>query len=125
VSDRHVCRRLLRPSILALLGAVPLAVAASLPVPDPTRPAVPLPAPEATPATPATAAPALVLQSTLIAGEQSSVIINGQRLRRGDRLGDARVAAIGPGWVRLESAAGSTELRLSHSSSSFVRPVNR
>lgn len=122
MSDRHVCRRLLRSSILALLGAVPLAVAASLPVPDPTRPAVPLPAPEATPAT---AAPALVLQSTLIAGEQSSVIINGQRLRRGDRLGDARVAAIGPGWVRLESAAGSIELRLSHSSSSFVRPVNR
>lgn len=122
MSDHHVCRRLLRPSILALLGAVPLAVAASLPVPDPTRPAVPLPPPEATPAT---AAPALVLQSTLIAGEQSSVIINGQRLRRGDRLGDARVAAIGPGWVRLESAAGSTELRLSHSSSSFVRPVNR
>lgn len=122
MSDRHAYRRLLRSSFLALLGAMPLAVAASLPVPDPTRPAVPLPAAEATPAT---AAPALVLQSTLIAGEQSSVIINGQRLRRGDRLGDARVAAIGPGWVRLESAAGSTELRLSHSSSSFVRPVNR
>ncbi|MBS3960070.1 MAG: hypothetical protein KGZ52_11820 [Xanthomonadaceae bacterium] len=109
--------RLLVACMLALLLGLPVAFAA---VPDPTRPAITLPPPAAAPAT---AAPALVLQSTLIAPGQSSAIINGQRLRRGDRIGEARLVAIGPGWVRLETAAGTTELRLSHSS--LLRPVNR
>ncbi len=87
-------------------------------VPDPTRPAI-------APRGAATAAPAaaLVLQSTLVSPSQRSAIINGQRYRLGDAVGDARLEAIGPGWVRLRSPTGSTELRLSFPNS--TRPVNR
>jgi hypothetical protein len=66
---------------------------------------------------------ALVLQSTLVSPSQRSAIINGQRYRLGDAVGDARLEAIGPGWVRLRSPTGSTELRLSFTNS--TRPVNR
>ncbi len=88
-------------------------------VPDPTRPAI-APRVEATSAAPAAA---LVLQSTLVSPSQRSAIINGQRYRLGDAIGDARLEAIGPGWVRLRSPTGSTELRLSFPNS--TRPVNR
>jgi hypothetical protein len=64
-----------------------------------------------------------VLQSTLVSPSQRSAIINGQRYRLGDAVGDARLEAIGPGWVRLRSPTGSTELRLSFPNS--TRPVNR
>ncbi len=108
----------MRKVLLPLLVLAASAFAAG--VPDPTRPAVPMAAAEAAPGTPA---PSLVLQSTMVSGTQRSAIINGERVRPGDAIGDARVAAIGPGWVRLEGASGSTELRLSYSS--IVRPVNR
>lgn len=88
-------------------------------VPDPMRPAVPIASsdPEAT------VPPALVLQSTLISPTQRSVIINGRRYRLGETVGDARIEAIGPGWARLSTPSGRTELRLSYSPS--TRPVNR
>lgn len=111
------------PALLALaavLALLPNVLPAATPVPDPTRPAIALPPAGAAPAA-ATAAP--VLQLTQIAAGRSSAIVDGQRVRPGDRIGDARVVAIGPGWLRLESAAGTTELRLSHSS--LARPVNR
>lgn len=92
---------------------------AAAPVPDPTRPAIP-PRPTAADAAPAAA---LVLQSTLVSPTQRSAIINGQRYRLGDTVGDARLEAIGPGWARLRSPTGSTELRLSFPNS--TRPVNR
>jgi hypothetical protein len=88
-------------------------------VPDPTRPAI---APRVA-ATAVAPAAALVLQSTLVSPSQRSAIINGQRYRLGDAIGDARLEAIGPGWVRLRSPTGSTELRLSFPNS--TRPVNR
>jgi hypothetical protein len=59
----------------------------------------------------------------LVSPSQRSAIINGQRYRLGDAVGDARLEAIGPGWVRLRSPTGSTELRLSFTNS--TRPVNR
>jgi hypothetical protein len=74
-------------------------------------------------ATDAAPAAVLVLQSTLVSPQQRSAIINGQRYRLGESIGDARLEAIGPGWVRLRSPTGSTELRLSFSNS--ARPVNR
>ena len=95
--------------VLGLLAAASRPVAARDPVPDPTRPAVP--------------APTLLLQSTLVSPRQRSAIINGQRYRPGDRLGDARIEAIGPGWVRLATPTGPAELRLSYPT--LTRPVNR
>lgn len=109
--------------LLALITAFTVAAGqlrAAAPVPDPTRPAIALPSPGEAPTTPA-ALP--VLQFTQVAPGRSSAIVDGRRVRPGDRIGDARVAAIGPGWLRLESATGTTELRLSHSS--LARPVNR
>ena len=88
-------------------------------VPDPTRPAI---APRVV-ADAAAPVAVLVLQSTLVSPSQRSAIINGQRYRLGDAVGDARLEAIGPGWVRLRSPTGSTELRLSFPNS--TRPVNR
>ncbi len=105
-------RVLLLASVAGLLGA-------AAPVPDPTRPAIA----SRVASTEAAPAAALVLQSTLVSPQQRSAIINGQRYRLGDALGDARLEAIGPGWVRLRSPTGSTELRLSFSNS--TRPVNR
>lgn len=100
--------------LLAFAG--PIAAA----VPDPFRPAVLLPPPVAEGGEPA---PALVLQSTLVSPQQRSAVINGRRYRPGDRVGEARLEAIGPGWVRLRGPEGAIELRLSYST--LTRPVNR
>ena len=109
---------------IAVLAVVGGASPASGSVPDPTRPAIAMPAPSASgDAAAGSAAPALVLQSTLVSPRQRSVIINGQRFRLGERVGDARIEAIGPGWVRLATPTGRQELRLSFSTS--TRPVNR
>ncbi|WP_334133010.1 hypothetical protein [Silanimonas lenta] len=103
-----------------VLGLLLPALAAAA-VPDPFRPAAPL---QAGPGpSPEPAAPALVLQSTLVSPQQRSAIINGRRYRQGDRVGEARLEAIGPGWVRLRGPEGATELRLSYST--LTRPVNR
>lgn len=107
----------LRP-LLLLVAAVGL-LGAAAPVPDPTRPAIP---PRVVASDDAPAA-VLVLQSTIVSPQQRSAIINGQRYRLGDTVGDARLEAIGPGWVRLSSPAGRSELRLSFPNS--TRPVNR
>ena len=110
-------------SVLALLVvalAMPAAIAAS--VPDPTRPAIA--APPAAGADAEAPAPApLVLQSTLVSPTQQVAVINGRRFAPGDRIGDARLEAIGPGWVRLATPTGRTELRLSFSNP--TPPVNR
>jgi hypothetical protein len=118
VSDVLLLRRV--ACLLLALTACGGAAAASA-VPDPTRPAIALPAPAADDSV--APAAALVLQSTLVSPRQRTAIINGQRYRAGDRIGDARLEAIGPGWVRLATPTGRTELRLSYSS--MTRPVNR
>jgi hypothetical protein len=104
---------------LIVAAALAGLLGAAGPVPDPTRPAI-APRPSTTEAAPVAA---LVLQSTLVSPRQRSAIINGQRYRLGESVGDARLEAIGPGWVRLRGPMGSTELRLSFSKS--TRPVNR
>jgi hypothetical protein len=113
VSERLVAAAF---SLALALVAAPAAAGA---VPDPTRPAV---MPTTTSAESAPVA-ALVLQSTLVSPRQRSAIINGQRYRLGAKVGDARLEAIGAGWVRLRGATGATELRLSYPVS--TRPVNR
>ncbi len=105
-------------SVLVLISGVGHAA----PVPDPTRPAI-----VAGAATTAAAAnapdSALVLQSTMVSPRQRSAIINGRRFRLGERIGDAQIEAIGPGWVQLSTPTGRIELRLSFPLS--TRPVNR
>ena len=117
MSDRALRRLALLVALLP--GPVAAASAAATAVPDPTRPAVGIPAPAANDP----ASGPLVLQSTLVSPRQRVAIINGQRLRPGDRIGDARLEAVGPGWVRLSTPSGRTELRLSFSRPN--PPVNR
>lgn len=116
-----VLRRRRRVACLALALLSFTGTLAASAVPDPTRPAIAMRA-EASPDN-ASLPPAMVLQSTLVSPRQRSAIIDGQRFRAGDRIGDARIEAIGPGWVRLATPTGRTELRLSFPS--LTRPVNR
>lgn len=124
MSDR-LAAAAVRPALVPVLVALVVGIAglpasATTVVPDPTRPAVMPVAPAGPGDAPAAA---LVLQSTLVSPRQRSVIINGQRYRLGERVGDARIEAIGAGWVRLRGPTGATELRLSYPTS--TRPVNR
>lgn len=112
-------KRLLNASVLAASLLLATAASAAGEVPDPTRPAIS--APVVTDASESAPAP-MVLQSTLISPQQRSAIIDGRRYRIGERVGDARLAAIEPGVVRLSGPMGNSELRLSYSISS--RPVN-
>lgn len=109
-------------TVLALALALALAAGSVLAasVPDPTRPAI-LRQAEAAPGAEPRAG--LLLQSTLVSPRQRSAIINGQRYRIGDRIGAARIEAIGPGWVRLATPTGPSELRLSFPP--LTQPVNR
>ncbi|NBB91655.1 MAG: GspB domain-containing protein, partial [Gammaproteobacteria bacterium] len=52
------------------------------------------------------------LQSILLAPERRIAIIDGQRLRVGDRLDNAEVRAIEPGRVVLERAGERIELNI-------------
>lgn len=52
------------------------------------------------------------LQSILLAPDRRIAIIDGRRLRTGDRLGEAEVAAIEPGRVILHQAGDTIELTL-------------
>lgn len=104
--------------LVVALGTAP---AGATTVPDPTRPAV---APRtAEPDAAATPADAPVLQSTLISPSHRRAIISGRSYRVGDAVGEARLEAIGPGWVRLATPTGRSELRLSYPNT--TRPVNR
>jgi len=55
---------------------------------------------------------ALQLQSVLISGERRIAVIDGERVRVGDRVAGAEVVAIEPSEVWLESAAGGIRLPL-------------
>lgn len=118
MSDRRAAA--IRAAVFAAVAAATFAATCAFAsIPDPTRPAV-MPAAATSDEAPAAA---LVLQSTIVSPRQRSAIINGQRYRLGEAVGDARIEVIGTGWVRLRGAAGTTELRLSYPTS--TRPVNR
>jgi hypothetical protein len=98
--------------IATLLMALVAPVAAAQAIGDPMRP----PASALTPSDDASLAvvPASRLQSTLVSAGQRSAVIDGRVYREGDPVGDARLVAIGVGWVRLHGPGGRTELRLSY-----------
>ena len=104
------------------LGAAPACAAGRAAVPDPTRPAVFIPAGGDADADAAPAA-SRQLQSTLVSPRQRAAVIDGQRYAEGDRLGDARILSIQAGVVRLRGPDGDSELRLSFSP--VTRPVSR
>ncbi|MDT8386971.1 MAG: hypothetical protein RQ736_05620 [Thiogranum sp.] len=54
----------------------------------------------------------LVLQSILYAPQRRVAVINGTRLREGDRLGNARVVRIEAARVLLETSGGMRTLHL-------------
>lgn len=102
------------------LAAAPACAAGRAAVPDPTRPAVFIPAEGDADASPAASRQ---LQSTLVSPRQRAAVIDGQRYAEGDRLGDARILSIQAGVVRLRGPDGDSELRLSFSP--VTRPVSR
>ena len=104
------------------LAAAPACAAGRAAVPDPTRPAVFIPA-EGDAEADAEPAADRQLQSTLVSPRQRAAVIDGQRYAEGDRLGDARILSIQAGVVRLRGPEGDSELRLSFSP--VTRPVSR
>ncbi len=97
------------PVLLALLLA-PVAVAAGMS--DPTRPQdAAIPQKSA-----ANDAPSFRLQYVAVGPSGASAIINGARVRVGDRVSGARVLSIQSGRVALQHAGERIVLRLDHSS---------
>ena len=77
---------------------------------DPTAP--PASIANAEPRAETTQAAPLRLQSVLIAGARRVAVIDGRRVRVGDAVAGAVVAAIEPTEVRLEGTAGAVRLPL-------------
>lgn len=89
--------------------AMAACAAAAAPFPDPTRP------PGATQAGPSgggAEAPALRLESVLIAPDRRIAVINGQAVRVGQKVGDARVVRITETEVALREGAATQVLKL-------------
>lgn len=89
--------------LAALLAAMPTFAL------DPTQP----PAGQAVGDAPSEAVATLRLQAILRGSEHASAVINGQNLRVGDRLGDARILAVRPHSVVIDRQGQQQELRLS------------
>jgi len=80
-------------------------------LPDPTLPPASIGrTPEGPPPAPGAAAP--VLQSVLISPTRRVAIINGQTVKQGDKIGDARVVRITEGTVVLRSDKEMQTLKL-------------
>ena len=108
----HMSKVLIFYECAALLGVLPvLSVSASAAeaLPDPTRPPVLLVAPEdakvAAPASP-------VLQSVLISPVRRVATINGQIVKIGDKIGDARVVRVAESEVVLQNGKDVQVLKL-------------
>ncbi len=96
----------MRSLLVGLLLLAPLAAGA---LDDPMRP------PSAAPTGARRAAPQeaeFVLSSTYIARDRRAAVINGKRVRVGDRVGDAEVIDILPTQVRLQQRGSELVLRL-------------
>lgn len=103
----------MRKFLTLLMLAAPFALQARDGIPDPTRP--PTPAEIAAffgGGADQARRPAFDLQSILLAPDRRIAIIDGQRLRVGDRLESAKVTAIEPGRVLLDRAGETIELRI-------------
>lgn len=91
-----------------MIGLAALFVAAPVFALDPTQP----PAGRAASDVPEVVA-TLQLQAILRGPEGASAVINGQNLKVGDRLGDARILAVRPHSVVIDRQGTQQELRLS------------
>lgn len=96
-------------SLINMFGLVALFGAAPVFALDPTRP----PAGRVATDAPAEASATLHLQAILRGPERASAVINGQNLKVGDRLGDARLVAVRPHSVVIVRQGQQQELRLS------------
>ena len=96
-------------SILRLTALVVMFVAAPTQAADPTRP----PAGRVSAGAVSEAATELRLQAIMLTPQNPHVVINGQRLKVGDRLGDIRILAIRPHSVLIDREGKHEELRLS------------
>lgn len=103
-----MCKGVLTLTLVASLGG---AHAARAELGDPTRP------PQMSVAsfeTPITAAGAPIrVSSILISPSRQLAVINGERVKAGDMVGDARVLEILPYAVWLETDEGDLEVRIS------------
>ncbi len=70
-----------------------------------------------------TVKPAFDLQSTIVSPTKRLAVIDGQRLRIGDVVGQAKIVSITPGIVRLRGSNGDTVLRLN--TLSIKKPTSR
>lgn len=93
-----------------LAGVLSAAAAAEEPLGDPMRP--PTMQPETTAPTPGERVGRLQLTSTVVGPERRIAVIDGRRLRVGDRIAGARVTAIDPASVRLVAQGRRFTLRL-------------
>ena len=106
------CAMLVLMALLVLPGGVPAAHAAGeATLTDPTRPP-----PEMMAFLPASAGAAVLavprLQSVMIGASVRSAIIDGQRYKVGDRIGDARLLRISENEVVLAGAGGRQTMTL-------------
>lgn len=96
-------------SILTLTLAAASAGSHAQALQDPMRP----PAFAASPgAAAAPAPPGMVLQSTLLSNGRRIAMIDGKPMQVGDRIGDARIVAIGPASVTLREGKTTRVLEL-------------
>ncbi len=96
-------------SVVNTIGLAALFVAAPVFALDPTQP----PAGRVARDAPTEAAAELRLQAILRGSERVSAVINGQTLKVGDQLGDARILAIRPHSVVIVRQGQQQALRLS------------
>lgn len=95
--------------LLCVLCFAPLTCAAEA-LQDPTRPPAALSMPQGSAAALAPSGPQL--QSVQISAGRRSAIISGQRVRLGDKVGDARVVRINENEVVLKGGSGLQTLQL-------------
>jgi len=89
---------------------LPFAAGAADMLQDPTRPPAELSAPQGNAAALAPSGPEL--QSVRISAHQRSAMINGQHVKVGDKLGDARIVMITESEVVLKGSNGLQTLKL-------------
>jgi len=96
-------------SVIILMALAATCAAAPVYAIDPTRP--PAGRVNADAASESTAV--LRLQAIMVTPKNAHVVINGKRLKVGDRLGDIRILAIRPHSILIDRQGKREELRLS------------
>lgn len=122
---KHFERRCIICAIGCVLASAGMPWALAENLPDPTRPPAALYAAPGSLSSAPQSGP--VLQSVFISAAKKTAIINGQELKVGDKLGEARVARIAESEVVLQEGKSTQTLRLfpgMERQSSFNRAAN-